>query len=243
MCQCNDTQYKCNDGWGWKCILDLRNKVKSHVKDDNGSFKWISNTGKVVNFTTYQAWSDLRINRNKVSWHHVIWYQGFDPRHSFIIWLAILSRLNTQDRMQIWLPNIPMSCSLCGKIKDSTKHLFFQCEFSAYIWKELKSNLLFKGLPNDLESIVNRLALYPFTRNIWNIINRSVLAACVYHIWHERNSRLFRGKKRTAEAICEDIQSYIRLKLMQLKVKKSPAILKAANVWKLNLESNCFSLK
>ncbi|XP_071727085.1 uncharacterized protein [Rutidosis leptorrhynchoides] len=94
-----------------------------------------------------------------------------DPNHAFILWLVMLNRLNTQDKIQKWLPNQVLRCSLCEKVNDSVNHLFFKCDYS-------------------LE--------YPYLNNIWCILSRVVLAASIYYIWHERNGILFNKKKRSA---------------------------------------------
>ncbi|XP_071697409.1 uncharacterized protein [Rutidosis leptorrhynchoides] len=235
-----DAVYKCNDSWGWKCILDMRNKIQNHVVIDNGSYKWKKNDGSVVNYSTQQVWRDLRSNRVKVGWHHVIWFKGLEPKHAFIMWLATLHRLYTQDKMKSWMPQVPLLCPLCEKTNDSINHLFFQCEFSSCVWKDIKAKLIFRGLPYSLDSIVQRMAVYPFTKNIWNIVNRLVIAACVYFVWRERNARLFRHQKKEALKVGEDVQNYIRWKLLSLTVKNSSAIRKVADLWNMKWVNNRF---
>ncbi|XP_071740163.1 uncharacterized protein [Rutidosis leptorrhynchoides] len=166
------------------------------LKGGSICYKWKTNNGSVVNYSTPQVWSDLKSNRIKVVWHHVIWFQGLEPKHSFI---------------------------MCG------------C-----IWKDLKSKLIFRGLPNDLDSIVQRMAVYPFTKNIWNVVNRLALAACVYFIWQERNSRLFRNPKKAAKQVGDDIQNFIRWKLLSLTVKSSIAVKKDVELWNLKWANNQF---
>ncbi|GJR64785.1 RNA-directed DNA polymerase, eukaryota, reverse transcriptase zinc-binding domain protein [Tanacetum coccineum] len=61
---------------------------------------WLDNQNEKKEFSTRQAWNDLRENVDKVEWHHVVWFPRFQPRQAFIIWLAILERLATQDRIK-----------------------------------------------------------------------------------------------------------------------------------------------
>ncbi|XP_071705122.1 uncharacterized protein [Rutidosis leptorrhynchoides] len=235
-----------NDSWGWKYLLDLRDKVKHHFGSVyvNGRIKWvwITNDGKSVPFSTHQVWKDLRVNRAKVSWWHVIWYKGFDPKHAFLLWLAVLDRLNTQERMAKWLPNKQFSCVFCGKEKDSIKHLFFMCEFSLQVWSELKKKLLFRGLPDKLNDIVHDLAKYPNSKSIWNVINRMVIAACVYLLWQERNYRLFKKIERDADTVCKAVQDFVQCKLLTLKVKQNDAVNRVAEMWGLKFVNNCLFL-
>ncbi|GJZ74377.1 RNA-directed DNA polymerase, eukaryota, reverse transcriptase zinc-binding domain protein [Tanacetum coccineum] len=60
---------------------------------------WIDSHNVKKEFSTNQAWHDLRGNSEKVEWHHVIWFSQFQPRHAFILWLASKERLATQDRI------------------------------------------------------------------------------------------------------------------------------------------------
>ncbi|XP_071740414.1 uncharacterized protein [Rutidosis leptorrhynchoides] len=232
-----DVRAKYNDSWGWRYLLSLRDKIKPHIHYNSGvnneDCVWITNEGKKVNYSTQQVWLDLRSNKSKVNWHHVVWFKLFDPKSAFILWLAILNRLNTQDRLEKWMTNQSFVCALCEKTKDSVNHLFFLCEYSIKIWRNLKANLVFQGLPNCLNEIVSRLAQYPYTNKIWNIINRLVLAACVYWIWKERNCRIFKKKKRSEDELCKEIVNFIRLKLLTFKVKQSNAVIKVAKIWRL----------
>ncbi|XP_071728557.1 uncharacterized protein [Rutidosis leptorrhynchoides] len=196
---------------------------------------WITNEGKRVSFSTNQVWRDLRENRERVSWYNVVWFKGFEPKHAFIVWLAVLDRLNTQERMAKWIHNNNFSCALCGKVKDSISHLFFKCEYSAKVWGDMRKKLLFRGLPDDFHGILLGLEKYPGSKNIWNVINRMVFAACVYSIWQERNKRIFKLEKRNVDAICKDIQDFVKCKCLTFKVKHSRAILRFADLWDLKV--------
>ncbi|XP_071727526.1 uncharacterized protein [Rutidosis leptorrhynchoides] len=177
---------KQSDSWGWKFLLELSGKVKHHIGsdivNDNIKFHWITNGGQHVPYSTQQVWKDLKANRECVSWYDVVWFKGYDPKQAFILWLAILKRLNTQDRMMKWMSAQDLKCAFCSREADHVKHLFFKCEFTLKIRRYMKSKLLYRGFPDDLQGIIQGIALYPFKRNIWCILNRLVVAACVYFV-------------------------------------------------------------
>ncbi|XP_071696401.1 uncharacterized protein [Rutidosis leptorrhynchoides] len=239
-----DVEPKYDDSWGWKHLLNIKDKVKIHinVQSCNGinSYLWVDNAGNKVQFSSQRVWKDFRTNNNKVAWSHVIWFKQFDPKMAFILWLAVLKRLNTQDRIQQWMPNVVLSCVLCNKERDSIDHLFFSCEYSLKVWERLKSCLIFRGLPNLLSQAVQVLSQYPHTNNIWCILNRLVLAACVYYIWQERNHRVFKDVKRSANVLSDMIFNYVQMKMLTFKVKPSSAVIKAAKMWKLQLLGSRF---
>nr|GEV65898.1 hypothetical protein [Tanacetum cinerariifolium] len=99
-----DTEVNCNDSYGWKKLLDLRNRIKKHVfysvgngrkvsiwfnKWDmkgpltipilsngvNDKVYWLNNEKEKKDFFTNQVWIDLRNNAKKVEWHHS-WMQS-----------------------------------------------------------------------------------------------------------------------------------------------------------------------
>ncbi|XP_071689107.1 uncharacterized protein [Rutidosis leptorrhynchoides] len=209
----------------------MRSRIKDHVFEDAaGVIKWITNKGAVVSYSTSQTWDDLKTNANPVPWHHVVW-------------LAVCNRLTTQDKLLKWYPTKSFKCALCGKIEDSINHLFFECDYSAKVWNDVKQCLLFKGLPANLQVITHKLATYPFRNQIWDVINRLTLATAVYSIWHERNCRIFKDKRRSDKDLVNCIIGGIRLKLASFKVKGTAAMAVAARNWDMDLIGNRLKMK
>lgn len=85
-------------------------------------------------------------------------------------------------------------CDAWAKLRHGTKyfgsrdHLFFECHFSATIWKELTAKLLNQRYTNSFDAILSTLSnsLY---ENTTGFILWYVLLTTVYMIWHERNRR------------------------------------------------------
>ncbi|XP_071695705.1 uncharacterized protein [Rutidosis leptorrhynchoides] len=197
---------KQSDSWGWKQLLLLRDKVRNHVAEDiDGSVKWITNKGNKVPYKTSQAWVDLTASTITVPWHHVVWFPQANPKHAFIMWLAVKERLTTHDKLMKWYPSKSFKCALCDKEEDYISHLFFGCEFSKKKYQ------------------------------IWDVINRLTVAAAMYHIWQERNCRIFKGNQRSEVDLTQCIVDGIRLKLTTLKVRGTAAIALAAKNWKMEL--------
>lgn len=68
------------------------------------------------------------------------------------------------------------TCSLCKKEKEDTKHLFFECDFSQYLWKKacLKMN---------------------HGRATSSPLMEQIIASMCYYVWQERNMRVHGGRK------------------------------------------------
>ncbi|GJY24734.1 RNA-directed DNA polymerase, eukaryota, reverse transcriptase zinc-binding domain protein [Tanacetum coccineum] len=122
---------------------------------------WIDSYNVKKEFSTNQAWHDLRGN-----WHHVIWFSQFQPRHAFILWLATKERLATQDRIAKWNGQISTECPLCKKEKDSHEHLFFKCDYAEKIWYSLKVKMGRTHYNNELKSIKTSLSQTKANKNI-----------------------------------------------------------------------------
>lgn len=95
---------------------------------------WIDDTGKEVDYSVGMAWNSLRGRNLKVPLLHVVWFTHAIPRHAFFVWLIMLEKLKTQDKVILWdknqNSNSPSLCIFCSKVEDSHKHLFFECDFS-----------------------------------------------------------------------------------------------------------------
>ncbi|XP_071739130.1 uncharacterized protein [Rutidosis leptorrhynchoides] len=202
-----------------------------NLKNVDDQILWICNNGTKVQYSTKQVWRDLRPIVDTKRWYHVVWFTHMIPKHAFIFWLAIWDGLSTKVRVQKWNPMVDDKCCLCDQVSESVEHLFFRCDYSKVLWERMKSKLLFKGLTDKLQEMVETLSNYPYKNQIWNIINRLVIAAAVYFVWQERNLRILQGKKRNVQDLVEYAQSYIRVKMLTFKVNNSAAVAKAEEIW------------
>ena len=84
-----------------------------------------------------------------------------------------------------------------------------------------------------LENVVSYIADGGNKNNIWNIVNKLIVAATVYYLWNERNKRSFQSLRRSEEEVITVINKYMEAVLQSLRVKKSNAVLMVANVWNL----------
>nr|GEZ61706.1 hypothetical protein [Tanacetum cinerariifolium] len=144
-------------------------------------------------------------------------------------------KLKTQDLILVWdvSSSLGVVCSLCESNMDSHDHLFFECSVACGIWNRVKglaglnaSNSNIYDIIQDLLSIVRR-------RTTVSVIAKLVVAALAYYVWQERNWRLFKKGKRNSDQIVECIVSFVRLKLLSCKLKKSKSSERMAMLWDL----------
>ncbi|KAH7843862.1 hypothetical protein Vadar_021521 [Vaccinium darrowii] len=153
----------------------------------------LSGTCIIVVFPTKTAWEAIRTKGPIVPWHKAIWFPRSVPRWAIILWIALLGRLSTKDRLLAWGVTSDDVCTLCGADHESHDHLFFGCQYASRIWSH------FFHLNG-----VNRHGLKLRDEEAWivqhsggssmkNTIYKLSLAAVVYNIWRERNGRIFKG--------------------------------------------------
>ncbi|KAL4273542.1 hypothetical protein GQ457_13G006980 [Hibiscus cannabinus] len=86
-----------------------------------------------------EIWNEILVVRPKVPWQKLVWYGLHVPKYSVILWMAILDRLPTLDRLRNMGLNVDASCILCTYGHESRNHLFAECVFSQQIWKVVLS--------------------------------------------------------------------------------------------------------
>ncbi|GJR84895.1 RNA-directed DNA polymerase, eukaryota, reverse transcriptase zinc-binding domain protein [Tanacetum coccineum] len=95
----------------------------------NDKVLWLNNQSEKKDFSTKQAWWDLRDNATRVEW------------------------FATQDRLAKWNFVTNPECLLCKKEMDSHSHLFFKCDYSKELWGKIKNKLVNMIDQDDLRTI------------------------------------------------------------------------------------------
>lgn len=120
--------------WAFKKIFGVKEKLG----------EWMENQS----YSISEVYKKLLNPPGKVNWASWVWSRYALPKTRLIVWLALLDKLKTKDRLfEIDLtPND--SCPLCGTNSESIKHMFFSCKFSTHCleavmtWLRLKISSL-----------------------------------------------------------------------------------------------------
>ncbi|XP_038996104.1 uncharacterized protein LOC120120557 [Hibiscus syriacus] len=78
-------------------------------------------------------WGNIRISRENVNWHKIIWFPAHIPKCSLISWMDIPNRLPTKDRLIRFGLEMDNSCIMCGNGLETRDHLFANCSFVLYL--------------------------------------------------------------------------------------------------------------
>ncbi|XP_071695295.1 uncharacterized protein [Rutidosis leptorrhynchoides] len=231
-----------NDVWNvpnewldkYRIIFDNDPPILVNNKDD--VCKWRTMYAKLTSFSVKVAWQDLCDEWVDVKWAKLVWFSQCVPRHSFITWVALHSKLKTPDKYIVVNHQFAQGCPFCLTQKASHNHLFFKCDYPKGVWNYFKmlGNLDFA--PDEWYGIIEFLEKRPINKSIWSIIQRLILGACVYYVWQEINLRLFQNKSRPMNDLVKIIKKTIMLKLAGLTIKKSRQTKPTFELW--NLKEN-----
>ncbi|KAJ9564711.1 hypothetical protein OSB04_000677 [Centaurea solstitialis] len=179
---------------------------------------WDVDGGGIGLFSVQRAYKSFEGHLPLVAWWKSVWFKAHIPKHSSCLWTACLFRLPTQDRIATWKEEPPdLKCCFCGTTNDSHNHLFFECSFSRQAWLQILDKLHWLDFPCSWDMIVNALSDPSSAPS--RLEHRLALAASVYHVWCERNRRLFGGGSKPILYLVQSIMDSV-LDRMAWKRKK-----------------------
>ncbi|XP_070043239.1 uncharacterized protein [Nicotiana tomentosiformis] len=136
----------------------------------------------------------------KVQWKGLVLGPTTIPKHKFIIWLALLGRLATVDRLHKWGIHVQTDCVLCTtRAEKNLQHLFFQCPYSSQIWSALLRWLGENRRISNSEEKIDWISKKMRNNRPRAEIMKFLCAAIVYHVWNERNARRFQAEKKESQ--------------------------------------------
>ncbi|KAL2240793.1 UNVERIFIED_CONTAM: hypothetical protein Sindi_0720500 [Sesamum indicum] len=168
--------------WQWPTITDLEYLEITHnlplilVGDDR--VVWRCDEGQPTTQALYRLFDP---SEPKVGWSLLLSGSLKIPRHSFILWLAIVGQLPTTDKS--WLSHLGVSI-LCNEgATKSHSHLFFRCRFSRQCLFEIRRRIRFHWPNRDWATDIEWA-----TRNGERILSAdlasSVSTRALYRLWH-----------------------------------------------------------
>nr|XP_016461061.1 PREDICTED: uncharacterized protein LOC107784443 [Nicotiana tabacum] len=167
---------------------------------------------KMENFSIKHMYKAMQGEFQKVPWRRLICNNYGLAKWKFMLRLAIQERLATKERLARWGIQIDTTCSLCQRESETVQHLYFECEVTTTIWKQL---LTWQGIQRTKLGWEEELAWMERRtkgRSGGAELCRMSLAVAIYHIWQERNNAIFQQKNRPANAIVRSIIQEIHVR-------------------------------
>ncbi|KAL0920558.1 hypothetical protein M5K25_009701 [Dendrobium thyrsiflorum] len=129
------------------------------------------------------------------NWANHLWFKGCSLRYSAFAWFCLIGDLKTAEALKTRNIYIDSICPLCRLDSESSRHLFFECQYSF--------NIILKLIPQ-----ANSLLLRPNAPQFFDWLDdlncnadmlhlHKLITCCsIYLIWKERNDRRYGGNSK-----------------------------------------------
>ena len=153
----------------------------------------------------------------KIAWDKVIWAKASIPRHAFISWIFVHHRLPTKVRLNRFLHQNDILCTMCKGAPEDDVHLLSTCPYAKEVWDSI---LLWWPIPRrcvifSLEDMLESLVHTPAPK-ARKQISSAIYAATIYFIWYARNQLLFKNHRVPAQQTVCLIKTQIRQRILFL---------------------------
>lgn len=122
----------------------------------------------------------------------------------FVLWLCLLGRLTTKDRLQKFGVSSDGLCVFCG-ISESAEHLYFACPITQHVWRSVLGWIGYSHNPKSWPEEVLWLVQECRKKNWQAKLLKAAIAEVVYGIWRTRNYMVFNGARYNAQLPVEII--------------------------------------
>ncbi|XP_019239049.1 PREDICTED: uncharacterized protein LOC109219081 [Nicotiana attenuata] len=147
----------------------------------------------------------LRGRFEKVSWRRVVCHNTGCPRWTFILTVAAHGKLYTKDRLQKWGMQVDRECVLCKQANETIQHLFFECTYAKALWSTLLACQGIRrpvaGWDKELRWAEKKTKRKTTAAELYKM----TVATTIYHVWQERNTRIFQANVTGWEAVSKKI--------------------------------------
>ncbi|XP_019264286.1 PREDICTED: uncharacterized protein LOC109241913 [Nicotiana attenuata] len=141
-----------------------------------------------------------------MEWKALVFQNAARPKAQFIMWLLIQDRLMTCDRLINWKINVEPECVMCKQENETRDYLFWQCPYATQVWNKMCRWLGRQQLGNgNWQQFLQWTIRQAKGKSTYAMTFRMIFAETVYHLWLERNRRVFEKKSRKEEQITRDI--------------------------------------
>ncbi|KAL4302239.1 hypothetical protein GQ457_10G020760 [Hibiscus cannabinus] len=153
-------------------------------------------------------WDRTREREDKVEWQKVVWFFSYIPKHSIVLWMTILNKLPTRDKLIVIGISVKASFLFCNTL-ESRNHLFFKCSYVAGIWEDILKLCNVQRCAMSWDEEICWVVTWLKRKSLVVYILKLTWTTCIYSIWSERNCRFFRDNFRTPTDIVNSIKDIV----------------------------------
>ncbi|KAL0288053.1 UNVERIFIED_CONTAM: hypothetical protein Sradi_7109800 [Sesamum radiatum] len=221
------------ESWNWPHVTNMESVDITHdLPTIHGGPDRILWTGPKGSFSSAAAYMVFCPPGPTVGWSSLLGGTFKIPRHRFILWLAILGRLSTMDKP--WLQHLGTTCVLCQEdAMESHEHLFFMCSYATRCLHAIRRMVSFHWPYNSWPTVIRWASVRWRGKHVVSASYRALLASPVYHLWRERNLRIFQHTTRTADEIARTVVSDIRDLIICKQLPSSVSTRGLYRIWRI----------
>lgn len=211
-----------NDAWSLSPNLvnvlgSIGSDVMSVKTDHFFEDRVVWTASKSGDYTLKDTYNAIRPHSDTKEWHSLVWFSNCIPRQCFISWIALHRGLKTRFKLLSWGMSVDPVCALCNLMLEDDFHLLFKCCYAVTVWSELMILLGLRCVSHsDWESQIQWCVIHLRGDSSTGTIRKLSLNAYIYHIWVERNRRIFTQKALPTHVLLQRIREDVRLKLVSV---------------------------
>ena len=172
-----------------KAIIGARDEVASFVDEETTLEEVLESCCHGGKFRVSDAYDMIREHGEEMDWFRIVWDTGNTPKHCFILWMAILGRLSTRDRLHFL--DIDPTCHWCGLESESHDHLFFGCTYAREVWRQVCYGFRMSTETTSRTEVIAYLLHFAPGRSWTSRARIYAFSATIYYLWHSRNALVF----------------------------------------------------
>ncbi|GJU14887.1 hypothetical protein Tco_1142853 [Tanacetum coccineum] len=154
-------------------------------------------------------------------------------------WLLKAPNIGTipAPNLAVHVPDVTCWCDANGNMLEFSVRNVWEAlrDHGNEVWSLIRHLAGMENVPPILHDIVMHLLPLSHKRTTRSIVGRLIFAAAAYHVWIERNNRLFKNAKRLPEEIWDMVMVIVtvRLKLITLRFKNTLSVSRLLEKWKM----------
>ena len=138
-----------------------------------------------------------------------IWMNLAPPKVEFFMWLALLGKLNTKQKLcyKGILPSNQNACTFCESQPETLDHILLSCYKIKLIWSTIANELdQYLSFPNSFNEHYEEWMAVKWRSKISKKVWFSSFFAIAWSIWLMRNEIIFQQKEFNSRTICQTIR-------------------------------------
>lgn len=139
-------------------------------------------------------YKEMRGEKEMVAWKKLMYKNQAQSKLSFILWMTLLERIPTKDRLMRFRFISDATCCLCNHL-ETIEHLFFDRNTTKNIWKDILDWLGYDSQPNGWTN-KKKLIIQETKKKGWKWKMLKIsMAKTLYSIRKSINELIFSPKK------------------------------------------------